>query len=76
MLRLTVGWKRSPPLYGPAFEWNQYGRHETSTLTLTQGRVELDSVSTVDLAFASIVLPSHSELDDTLGSLTDLEDLL
>lgn len=35
------------------------------------GSTHLDTVSTVDLALANVILPDDSELDDPLGNLQD-----
>lgn len=47
-----------------------------TTLVWTKGRVELDSVATVDLDFALVVLPDNSELDYSLRYGGDLEGFL
>ena len=47
-----------------------------TTLVGTKGRVELYSVSAVDLALSLVVFPDDTELDDTLGDGGDLEGLL
>lgn len=39
----------------------------------TEGGVELDSVSTVDLQLSLIVFPDDAELDDALGDGDDFE---
>lgn len=44
-----------------------------STLIRAQGRVELDSVSSVDAQLALVILPGDTELQDTLGDGGDLE---
>jgi hypothetical protein len=44
-----------------------------STLVRTQGRVELHSVASVHTQLATVVLPSDTELQDTLGNGDDLE---
>lgn len=47
---------------------------ETETaLVRTESRVELDTVTTVDLELAAVVLPDDSELDDALRDGNDLE---
>ncbi len=51
-----------------------HGGVETeTTLVGTEGRVELNTVSTVDLSLEVVVLPDNAELDDTLGDGDDLE---
>lgn len=51
-----------------------HGRVETETaLVGTEGRVELDTVTTVDLESTAVVLPDDSELDDTLRDGDNLE---
>lgn len=47
-----------------------------TALVWTQGRVELYTEATVDLALALVVLPCDSELDHTLWNGRDLEGLL
>jgi hypothetical protein len=47
-----------------------------TALVWTEGRVELDAVTLVDIALALVVLPDNAELDDTLGDGDDLECLL
>jgi hypothetical protein len=50
------------------------GRVQPQTaLVRTEGRVELNTVTTVDLDVTLVVLPGDAELDDTLGDLKDLE---
>lgn len=44
-----------------------------TTLVGAQGRVELHTISTVDLNLALVVLPHDAELDDALGDGDDLE---
>lgn len=44
-----------------------------TTLVRAKGRVELDTVATVDLEVAGIVLPDDAELDHTLRDGDDLE---
>lgn len=47
---------------------------ETETaLVGAESRVELDTVSTVDLEFTLVVLPSDTELNDALGDGNDSE---
>jgi hypothetical protein len=47
---------------------------ETETsLGWAEGRVELDSVTTVDLWLKVIILPDNTELDDALWDGDDLE---
>jgi predicted RNA-binding protein associated with RNAse of E/G family len=47
---------------------------ETETsLVWAEGRVELDSVTTVDLWLKVIILPDNTELDDALWDGDDLE---
>lgn len=46
-----------------------------TTLVRTQGRVELNSVTTVDLDLSLVVFPGNSELDDSFRDLNDLEAL-
>lgn len=54
-----------------------HGRVESeTTLVRAQSRVELDSVATVDLQLALIILPDNSELDDSLRDGDDRDDLL
>jgi len=45
---------------------------ETS-LVWAEGRVELDSIATVDLWLAVVILPHDAELDDALRDGDDLE---
>lgn len=53
------------------------GRVETeTTLVGAESRVELHTVTLVDLALALVVLPDNAELDDTLGDGGDLKGLL
>jgi hypothetical protein len=50
---------------------------ETETaLVRAKGRVELHTVSPLDLALALVVLPDYAELDDALGDGGNLESLL
>lgn len=42
-----------------------------TTLVGAESRVELNSVSTVDLEIALVILPSDTELDNTLGDGDD-----
>lgn len=44
-----------------------------TTLVRTQGRVELHTVTLVDLQLALVIFPDDSELDDTLRDSRDLE---
>ncbi len=44
-----------------------------SALVRSQCRIELHTVSTVDLYFALVVFPHNTELDDPLGDGSDLE---
>ena len=44
-----------------------------TALVGTQGRVELHTVSSIDLHLSLVVLPDHSELDDPFGDGSDLE---
>jgi hypothetical protein len=44
-----------------------------TTLVRTEGRVELDSVTSVDGDRTVISLPADSELDDSFGDLDDGE---
>ena len=46
-----------------------------SSLVGTESGVELHAEATVDLALALVVLPSDTELDDSLGDGGDLEGL-
>lgn len=46
-----------------------------TTLVGTEGGVELDTETAVDLDLALVVLPDNAELDDTLGDGDDLEGL-
>ena len=47
-----------------------------TTLVGTEGRVELHTVTLVNLALALVVLPDDAELDDALGDGGNLEGLL
>jgi hypothetical protein len=47
-----------------------------TTLVRTEGGVELNTVSTVDLQLTFVVLPDDTELDDTLGDRDDRKALL
>ena len=38
-----------------------------------QGRVELDTISSVDLHLSLVILPNHSELDHSFRDGSDLE---
>lgn len=54
-----------------------HGRVESqTTLVRPKGRVELHSVSSVDLALALVIFPYYSELNDTLWDGGHLECLL
>jgi len=44
-----------------------------TTLVRTEGRVELDTVSSVNLELALVVLPRYTELDETLRNGGDLK---
>jgi hypothetical protein len=46
-----------------------------TTLVRAESRVELNSVTSVDLELSLVILPGDSELDDSLGDLDDLEGL-
>lgn len=46
-----------------------------TTLVRAQRRVELHTVALVDLAFALVILPNNTELNDSLGDRGDLEGL-
>jgi hypothetical protein len=47
-----------------------------TALVGAKGRVELHTVSPLDLALALVVLPDHAELDDALRDGDNLESLL
>ena len=47
-----------------------------AALVWTQGRVELDTISAVELELSLIVFPDHTELDDSLGDGDNLESSL
>ena len=47
-----------------------------TTLVGTESRVELNSVSTVDLEIALVILPSDTELNNTLGDGDDRQSSL
>ena len=50
------------------------GRMESqSALVRTKGRVELNTVSTVDLWLSHVIFPYNTELDNALGDGDDLE---
>ena len=49
------------------------GVETETTLVRTEGRVVLDTVTTVDLDLALVVLPHYAELDDALGDGDDFE---
>ena len=44
-----------------------------TTLVWTKSRVELNTISTVDLQLSLVIFPDNSELDDSLGDGDDLE---
>ena len=44
-----------------------------TALVRAQGRVELDTISTVDLRLSLVILPDDAELDDALWDGDDLE---
>lgn len=52
------------------------GMESETALVGAKRRVELNSVSTVDLDLALVVLPDDSELDDALGYRGDLQGFL
>jgi hypothetical protein len=52
------------------------GMESKTTLVRTESRVELDSVTTVDLDIAVVVFPDNAELEDTLGDRDDRDNLL
>jgi hypothetical protein len=52
------------------------GVKSQTTLVGTESRVELHTVTLVDLALALVVLPDNAELDDALGDGGNLESLL
>jgi hypothetical protein len=43
-----------------------------AALVWAKGRVELDTISAVDLGLSLVVLPDDAELDDSLGDGDDL----
>ena len=49
------------------------GVETETTLVGTEGGVELNTVTAVDLEVALVVLPDNTELDDTLGDGSDVE---
>jgi hypothetical protein len=49
------------------------GVEAQAALVGTESRVELHTISTVDLDFALVVFPGNAELDHTLGNGGDLE---
>ena len=51
------------------------GVKSETTLVWTESRVELHTVTVVDLALALVVLPDDTELDNALGDGGDLEGL-
>lgn len=44
-----------------------------TSLVWTQGRVELYTISSVDLHLSLVILPDHSELDDSFRNGSNLE---
>ena len=52
------------------------GVEAQATLVGTDGRVELNAETTVDLDLALVIDPRHAELDDALGLDDALEDLV
>ena len=44
-----------------------------TTLVRPQRRVELDTVSSIDLKLVLVIFPADAELDDTLGDGGDFE---
>lgn len=44
-----------------------------TTLVRAESRIELNSISTIDLNLVLVVLPNNTELDDALGNGNDLE---
>jgi len=52
------------------------GVESKTTLVRTESRVELDSVTTVDLGNTVVVFPDNTELEDTLGDRDDRDNLL
>jgi hypothetical protein len=64
MERLTVGWNRRPPLYGPSAELN-YKLVKFSV----QNVKYLNAVAPIDLHFTFVIFPYHSELNDAFGDL-------
>lgn len=44
-----------------------------AALVWTEGRVKLDTISTVDLELALVVLPGNTELNHALGDRDDSE---
>jgi hypothetical protein len=73
MERLTVGWNRRPPLYGPRAELNCYDVRNKDSDSTDCARKEktsyLDTVASVDLNLAFVVFPNNAELDDALRDL-------
>ena len=47
-----------------------------TSLVRSEGRVELHTITTIDLHLALVVLPHHTELDDSLWNGSDLESSL
>lgn len=52
------------------------GVESETTLVGTQRRVELHTVSAVDLELALVIFPDHAELNDSFGDGGDLKRLL
>ena len=44
-----------------------------TTLVGTQSRVELHPIPSIDLHLSLVILPNHSELNDSFGDSSDLE---
>ena len=49
------------------------GMEPKTSLVGTQGRVELDTISSVDLDLSLVILPNHSELDHSFRDGSDLK---
>ena len=49
------------------------GMESKTSLIRTQGRVELDTISSVDLHLSLVILPDHSKLDHSFRDRSDLE---
>ena len=49
------------------------GMEAKTTLVWTQGGIELDTVSSVDLNLSLVILPDNTELNDSFGDSSDLE---